>query len=60
MMSKVQVVKSFNDANVLLEKGYRMLKIDRDRNNREYLIFIFEYSDELRKDLKNLEKVYYK
>ena len=59
-MSKVQVVKSFNDANVLLEKGYRMIKIDRDRNNREYLIFIFEYSDELRKDLKELEKVHYK
>ena len=59
-MSKVQVVKSFNDANVLLEKGYKMLKTDRDRNNRDYLIFIFEYSDKLRKDLKELEKVYYK
>lgn len=59
-MSKIQVVKSFNDANVLLEKGYKMLKIDRDRNNRNYLIFIFEYSDELRKDLKELEKVCYK
>ena len=41
IMSKVQVVKGFNDANVLLEKGYRILKIDRDRNNGEYLIFIF-------------------
>lgn len=59
-MSKVQVVKSFNDANTLLEKGYRMIKIDRDRNNRDYLIFIFEYSDELRRDLKELEKVHYK
>lgn len=59
-MSKVQVVRSFNDANVLLEKGYRIIKIDRDRNNREYLIFIFEYSEELRRDLKELEKVHYK
>ena len=59
-MSKVQVVKSFNDANVLLEKGYKMLKRERDRNNRDYLIFIFEYSDKLRKDLKELEKVCYK
>lgn len=59
-MSKVQVVRSFNDANVLLKKGYRMIKIDRDKNSREYLIFIFEYSDELRKELKELEKVHYK
>lgn len=56
----IKVVRSFNDANVLLEKGYKMIKIDRDKNNRKFLVFIFEYSEELIRELKELEKITYK
>lgn len=59
-MNKVKVVKSFNDANVLLNKGYNIVKIDRDKFNKKFLVFIFEYSDNLIEDLRLLEKVQYR
>lgn len=59
-MGKYKVVKSFNDANVLIEKGFNVRKIDRDKNNRDYLIFLFDYSDELISELRKLDKVSYK
>ena len=35
---KYKVIRNYNDANKLLELGHKILKIDRDRNNRDYLI----------------------
>lgn len=60
MNKKLKVVRNYNDANVLLSKGYKMLKIDRDKFNRDYFVFIFEYSDELIKELKDLENKSFK
>ena len=37
-MVKYKVVRNYNDANTLIEMGNKLLKIDRDRNNRDYLI----------------------
>lgn len=54
MMSNTKVVRNYNDANVLIEKGYKLLKIDRNKNDRRYLIFIFEYSEELIQELRDL------
>ena len=39
---KYKVIRNYNDANKLLALGHKILKIDRDRNNRDYLIFLFE------------------
>ncbi|EPB8173243.1 hypothetical protein ACRTAL_002421 [Clostridium perfringens] len=52
----MQIIRNYNDANKLLDKGNKLIKIDRDRNNRKYLIFIFEKTDKLMKDLKDITK----
>ena len=51
---KYKVVRNFNDANKLIDKGYKVLKIDRDKRNRDYLVFLFEYSDNLIDDLNKI------
>ena len=51
---KYKVVRNFNDANKLIDKGYKVLKIDRDKRNRDYLVFLFEYSNELLADLDKI------
>ena len=53
-MVKYKVVRNYNDANTLIEMGNKLLKIDRDRNNRDYLIFLFEYNDKVIKDLNKI------
>ena len=37
---RYKVIRNYNDANKLLALGHRILKIDRDKNNRNYLINI--------------------
>ncbi|MBE6066194.1 MAG: hypothetical protein E7211_00620 [Clostridium lundense] len=54
MIKTTQIIRSYTDANKLIAKGYEMLKIDRDKNNRTYLIFIFKNSDELQDDLRKI------
>ena len=51
---KYKVVRNYNDANKLLQKGYTIKKIDRDRNNRDFLIFLCE--EQITNDLENLNK----
>jgi len=53
-MCTIQVIRNYNDANILLERGHKVIKIDRDRRNREFLIFLFVNSDKLQKDLKEI------
>lgn len=53
-MCTIQVIRSYNDANILLERGHNIIKIDRDRRNREYFIFLFENNDKLQQDLKDI------
>lgn len=55
-MKEIQVIKSMNDANKLLDLGHQIKKIDRDRKDRDYLIFLFWNSDRLQKDLKTISK----
>lgn len=52
------MVKNYNDANTLILKGYKILKIDRDINDRKVLIFLFENNINILKELKNLSKSY--
>ena len=51
---KYKVIRNYSDANKLLALGHKILKIDRDRNNRDYLVFLFEKDDTIDKDLNNI------
>ena len=42
------------DANRLLKRGNTIVKIDRDKNDRSKLIFIFANSEKLQNDLKEI------
>ena len=48
------VVKSMRDANKMLELGNQIKHIDRDINNRRYLIFLFYKTEKSIKDLENI------
>ena len=50
----IQVIRNYNDANILLNKGHQIIKIDRDKRNRRYLIFLFQNSDRLQNDLNEI------
>ena len=54
VLNRYLVVRNYNDANILLEKGYQILKIDRDRDDRLKLIFLFENDKNILKELKNI------
>lgn len=56
-MNKVKVIRNYNDANKLINMGNKILKIDRDKNDRDYFVFIFEYSDKLMCDLKEITPI---
>ena len=51
---RYQVIKSMTDANILLDLGNPIKKIDRDRNNKKFLIFLFDNTNKLKKDLAEL------
>ena len=53
-MKKLQVIKGMTDANRLLKRGFTIVKIDRDKNDRSKLIFIFENTEKLQNDLKEI------
>lgn len=53
-MKKLQVIKGMTDANRLLKRGNIIVKIDRDKNDRSKLIFIFENTEKLQNDLKEI------
>ena len=46
-----KVIRSMTDANRLLKMGNKLIEIDRDVNNRKYLIFIFEKTEKIMADL---------
>lgn len=48
------VIRSMRDANKMLELGNQIKHIDRDINNRKYLIFLFYKTDKSIKDLENI------
>ena len=53
-MKKLQVIKGMTDANRLLKRGNTIVKIDRDKNDRSKLNFIFENTEKLQNDLKEI------
>ena len=55
-MNDCIVVRSMTDANKMLDLGNQIKHIDRDINNRKYLIFLFYKTDKSINDLKNITK----
>ena len=55
-MKNIRLVRSFTDANKMMDLGHRMIKVDKDRNNSDYLVFIFENDITFRKDLDKLSE----
>ena len=53
-MNDCIVVRSMTDANKMLDLGNQIKHIDRDINNRKYLIFLFYKTDKSIKDLENI------
>ena len=53
-MNDCIVVKSMRDANKMLDLGNQIKHIDRDINNRKYLIFLFYKTAKSIKDLENI------
>ena len=51
---RYKVIRNYNDANKLLVLRHRILKIDRYKNNRNYLIFLFENDNTIDKVLDNI------
>lgn len=54
----IKVVRYYADANELLEKGHKLLKIDRDRNDRSKNIYLFEVDETLLTDLQEISNKY--
>ena len=55
-MNDCIVIRSMRDANKMLELGNQIKHIDRDINNRKYLIFLFYKTDKSINDLNNITK----
>lgn len=51
---EIKVIRNYNDANKLLDMGHKIVQIDRDVNNRRYLIFMFEKTKKLMQDLETI------
>lgn len=50
------VCKSISLANYLITNGSSLIKIDRDKINRDYLVFLFEKNEILEINLSKWEK----
>jgi hypothetical protein len=50
------VVLQVSMANYLISKGFHIQRVDRNRENRERLIFLFEDSEALRNSLKDYKR----
>lgn len=57
MKYELKIVKTWQDANILLDKGYTIKHIDRDKFNRERLIFWFKYDEGIDEELDNISKM---
>lgn len=56
MSRPTKVIRNYNDANRLLSMGHKIVKIDRDKYNRSFFVFIFEQDKTLIDDLNSLTK----
>jgi hypothetical protein len=57
-MYKNKIVKSYRDANELIQRGFICNRIDKDRYNSKRLIFFFENTKELNEALNSISQEY--
>ncbi|WP_367119844.1 DUF5659 domain-containing protein [Methanoculleus sp.] len=50
---KIYVVKTMRLNNYLTKNGFRMLRPSKDRNNENFVVFLYEDTEELRKCIGN-------
>lgn len=56
MKYEYKLVKTWKDANILLENGYNIKRIDRDKFDRSKLVFWFYYEDGVDELLDEISK----
>ena len=56
MMYEYKLVKNWEDANILLEKGFRLKRMDKNRFDKTNLVFWFYYEEGIDKELDNISK----
>lgn len=49
MDSKMYVVRGYRLANYLMDNEIKMVRIDRNKNDKSWLLFLFEDTQELRR-----------
>lgn len=52
---KLKCVRNFRHANSLLELGHRLVRIDLDKRDKNFTIYLFEVDKTIHSDLKKLE-----
>lgn len=55
-MAKMYVCKTLRLMHYLIRGGFECKKIQNDRNNPDYMVFLFEDSKELREYLRGYRK----
>lgn len=50
------VCKSISLANYLIKNGSKLIRIDKDKENEKYLVFIFKKNNNLEINLSNWKK----
>lgn len=56
MMYEYKLVKNWEDANILLEKGFRLKRMDKNRFDKETLVFWFYYDEGIDEELDKISK----
>ena len=56
MMYEYKLVKNWEDATILLEKGFKLKRIDRNRFDKTNLVFWFYYEEGIDIELDYISK----
>jgi hypothetical protein len=56
-MNKMYVIKTQAMATYLMSKGFRLIKLDTDKNNPYRNVYLFKDSDELRRVMTTYQKI---
>ena len=52
MMNKNRIIKNRWEANYLLDKEHRLLRIDKDLKAKRKVVYLFGYDDTIDEDIK--------
>lgn len=54
IVKATKLIRNYYDANALIHKGNKCVGIDRDKRNNKYLVFFFEQTEKLLKDIDDI------